>query len=130
MKEYQVIRSVDIVTNIKAANEDEAVLLALESESAGKWMTEFQENYTTVDGINIEETRRKQELKKPGRKYRVYAHQAQVSIIRAKNKKEAVRIFMEECPYICGTNTYVMDVRISKDPVNDQHITISESADL
>jgi hypothetical protein len=130
MKEYQVVRNVDIVTNIKAANEEEAVELALESESAGKWMTEFQENYTEVDGINIEKIRSKAELKKPGRLYRVYAVQAQVSLIRAKSKEDAARIFMEESPYITGTNTCVMDVRISKDPEKDQHITISESADL
>ena len=128
MKEYQVVRNVDIVTNIKAANEEEAVELALESESAGKWMTEFQENYTEVDGINIEQIRASDE---PGsRKYRVYAMQAQVSIVVAKSPKDAARIFMEESPRITGTNTIVKDVRISKNSTKDQHITISESADL
>jgi hypothetical protein len=58
MKEYQVIRNVDIVTNIKARNEEEAVELALESEMAGKWMTEFQENYIEVNGVNIEKIRK------------------------------------------------------------------------
>ena len=130
MKEYQVVRNVDIVTNIKAANEEEAVELALESESAGKWMTEFQENYTEVDGINIEKIRSNAELKKPGRLYRVYAVQAQVSLVRAKSRKDAVRIFMEESPRITGTNTCVLNVRLSKNPEKDQHITISESADL
>jgi hypothetical protein len=128
MKEYQVVRNVDIVTNIKAANEEEAYELALESEMAGKWMTEFQENYVQVDGVNIEQIR---EGAVPGTKvYRVYAMQAQVSLVRAKSQKDAARIFMEESPRITGTNTCVLNVRISKDPEKDQHITISESADL
>jgi len=128
MKEYQVVRNVDIVTNIKAANEEEAYELALESEMAGKWMTEFQENYVQVDGVNIEQIR---EGDVPGTKvYRVYAMQAQVSLVRAKSKKDAARIFMEESPRITGTNTCVLNVRLSKDPEKDQHITISESADL
>jgi hypothetical protein len=128
MKEYQVVRNVDIVTNIKAANEEEAYELALESEMAGKWMTEFQENYVEVDGVNIEQIRASDV---PGtRVYRVYAMQAQVSLVRAKSQKDAARIFMEESPRITGTNTCVLNVRISKDPEKDQHITISESADL
>ncbi len=118
---YQVIRSVDIICEVEADNEDGAIEGALEMECAGK--AEFCEQNTEV--ICLDEPKNK-----PGRLYRVYAMQAQVSLVRAKSQKDAARIFMEESPRITGTNTCVLNVRISKDPENDQHITISESADL
>ena len=121
MPNYQVIRSVDIVCEVEADNEDGAIEEALEEECAGK--AEFCEQ--SIEVINLDKPKGK-----AGRVYRVYAMQAQVSLIKARSEKEAVRIFMEESPRITGTNTCVLNVRLSKDREKDQHITISESADL
>lgn len=119
MPKYQVIRSVDIVCEVDADNEAGAIEEALEMECAGK--AEFCEQ--SIEAIELDKP-------KVGRLYRVYAMQAQVSLINARSKEDAVRIFMEESPRITGTNTCVLNVRLSKNPKKDQHITISESADL
>jgi hypothetical protein len=112
MKEYQVVRNVDIVTNIKAANEEEAYELALESEMAGKWMTEFQENYVQVDGVSIEQIRAIE--RKGGKVYRVCVMQAQLYFVYARSPEEAEKIVWEEEPKVADTVTRVQSIRIAK----------------
>ncbi len=102
----------DIVTNIKAANEEEAYELALESEMAGKWMTEFQENYVQVDGVSIEQLRAIE--RKGGKVYRVCVMQAQLYFVYARSPEEAEKIVWEEEPKVADTVTRVQSIRIAK----------------